>query len=261
MSSVELKMHAPGSVLGKIVAQKIEDVSKRMSETQLGEVDPSDRSFYDVLSAGKALIAEIKKRSPSKGLLRKNLDVVAIARLYDRYASAISVVTDETFFGGSLMMLAKVRAAVARPVMLKDFVISEFQIREARAYGADAVLLMCSVLEKRSLAELYAVARSLNMDALVEIRDELELDEALAAGARIIGINNRDLATLAIDPHHALRLAEKIPRGGGRVRVAESGINTREDLVRLDGAVDAVLIGSAFMQAEDVEAKLRELSW
>lgn len=260
MSGVELKMHAPGSVLGKIVAQKIEDVSRRMNETQLGELEPSDRSFYEALKPGRALIAEIKKRSPSKGLLRKNLDVVALAKLYDRHAAAISVVTDETFFGGSLMMLAKVRAAVSRPVMLKDFVLSEFQIREARAYGADAVLLMASVLGKSSLAELYAVARSLEMDALVEIRDEVELEEALAAGARIIGINNRDLATLAIDPQHAPRLAEKIPREG-HLRVAESGIATRADLLRLDGIVDAVLIGSAFMQAEDVEAKLRELSW
>jgi indole-3-glycerol phosphate synthase / phosphoribosylanthranilate isomerase len=259
MSVVSLKTHPAGSALGRIIAQKIEDVSQRMKQTTLGELEPSDRSFYEALAKGRALIAEVKKRSPSKGLLRKNLDVEAIGRIYDQHAAAISVVTDEPFFGGSLMLLAAVRARVRRPVMLKDFVISEFQIQEARAYGADAVLLMASVLDRDSLAELYGLTRSLGMDALVEVHTEAELEEVLTTEARIIGVNNRDLATLTIDPEHVFDLAPKIPRD--RLRVAESGIESRAMLDRLAGVVDAVLIGTAFMQADDVEAKIRELSW
>lgn len=259
MSALGLKAHAPDSVLGRIVAQKIIDVRARGEQTKLGKLEPSDRSFYEALAGGRALIAEVKKRSPSKGALVKDLDLDAIARAYDRHASAISVVTDEPFFGGSLSLLSNVRARVKRPVMLKDFVISEFQVREARAYGADAVLLMSSVLERDKLASLYALVRSLGMDALVEAHTEQELEEVLSTEARIIGVNNRDLRTLAIDTQHVHRLAPKIPRD--RLRVAESGIESKGALEALRGVVDAVLIGTALMQAEDIEAKIRELSW
>ncbi|MBK8012552.1 MAG: indole-3-glycerol-phosphate synthase [Deltaproteobacteria bacterium] len=258
------------SVLGRIVEAKIADVQKRATATPIEQhrvhAQRTDRSFQGALSRGDAvshrnpgLIAEIKEKSPSKGTLRPDLDPLAIAEIYGRHAQAISVVCDGPFFGGSLDRLAAVRAHVSLPVLLKDFIISEYQIYEGRCFGADAVLLMASVLEPDGLEHLVNVADALGMDALVEVHTEAEIEAVAKGPAKIVGINNRNLHTLEIDPMTFVRLAPLIPRG--RTVVAESGIRTKDDLVPLRDVADAVLIGSTLMSAPDIEAKLIELGW
>lgn len=302
MTEIKLKALDPASVLGKIVAAKIEDVARRsatadrfaLSARTLNAVTagaqtlaagaagahgrppqvedfrpglqlpPSDRSFERALreAARKpALIAEVKRRSPSRGPLREHLDVDEVARVYDAHAAVISVVTDGPFFGGTLELLADVRRRVRRPVMLKDFVVSEHQIFEARAAGADAALLMASVLEAPSIEHLLGVLRGLGMEALVEVHTEAELDAVLGqTSARVIGVNNRDLGTLAIDLDNFPRLAGRV-RERGLVTVAESGFSAPRDVERVRGLADAVLIGSTFMAAASIEAKVVELGW
>jgi indole-3-glycerol phosphate synthase/phosphoribosylanthranilate isomerase/anthranilate synthase/indole-3-glycerol phosphate synthase/phosphoribosylanthranilate isomerase len=263
----DLKTLAPGSVLEQIIRRKIEDLAEReqrFSARKMRDAPPSDRSFLDALAHAKrrpALIAEIKKRSPSQGPIREALDLQAVAEIYDRHAAAISVVTDGPFFGGDLPMLTKARRYARRPVLLKDFVVSEHQVREARGFGADAILLMASVLVPAALERFLAVARSMRMEALVEVHDESELHEVLEhTSARIVGVNNRDLRTLAIDGRNFGRMADQI-RARSLVAVSESGIETRADLEALTGKADAVLIGTTLMRAVDIGAKLGELGF
>lgn len=262
-----LKPLPADSVLGRIIARKITDVRERIrsapTSTFERTLEPSDRSILEAL-AGKrasvpALIAEVKRRSPSRGALSVSLAIDVITRFYERHASAISVVCDEPFFGGNLALLREVRSQVTRPVLLKDFIISEYQVIEGRAHGADAVLLMLSVLEPHMIERFMFIARAYRMEALVETHTEEELEAALSTSARIVGINNRDLHTLQIDPERFHRLAPRI--GGGRIAVAESGIRSRMDIERLKGIADAVLIGGALMEAPDVEARIRELGF
>ena len=261
-----LKPHDADSILGAIIAKKIEAVEAREEEKPLRDFERSvllgNHSLKQAIHGSKrspALIAEIKRRSPSKGPLRENLSIDEVAAIYDRRASAISVVTDEPFFGGSLDLLAKVKTRVRRPVLLKDFVISEYQVLEARSLGADAILLMASVLVPSALRSLHELARGLKMDALVEAHDQVEIDEALSADAQIIGINNRDLRTLKVDPDRVHRLASHVPED--RTLVAESGIEQRSDVDRLAQVADAALVGTTFMIASDIEAKMIELGW
>jgi indole-3-glycerol phosphate synthase len=256
------------TVLGKIVASKIAEVEARARLHPLDDVrrgaSRSDRPFLNALWEAKprpALIAEVKKRSPSKGVLRTEIDVAAIAEIYGRHAAAISVVTDGPFFGGELAMIAEARRTAPQPVMLKDFVVSEYQVYEARSFGADALLLMASVLEMYAIESLLDVARALGMEALVEVHTESELDQVLEqTSAQIIGVNNRDLRTLAIDTDTFIGLAPRVVRQGKLV-VAESGMTTRLDVDRVRGWAGAVLIGSTFMEAADLEAKIVELGW
>lgn len=205
-----------------------------------------------------AVIAEVKKASPSKGVIRADFDPVAIARAYEQAgASAISVLTDEQFFQGSLDYLRAVKGAVSLPVIRKDFIIDESQIFEARTAGADAVLLIVAALERDELVRLMECARGLGMDCLVEVHDEAEMETALGVGAGLIGINNRNLNTFEVSLDTTARL---LPMAAGRRLVSESGIFTREDMTLLGGmGVDAVLIGEALMRQADVGAKLREL--
>lgn len=209
------------------------------------------------------VIAEIKRRSPSRGEIRADFDPRAIARAYEAAgAAAISVLTDETFFGGSLAALRSARAATGIPVLRKDFTIDPFQIDEAAANGADAVLLIVAAFGggggSQRLVSLYRRATELGLDALVEVHEEGELDRALDLGARLIGINNRNLETFEVDLGTTERLAKRIP--SGVVLVAESGIFTPDDVARLERAgANAFLVGESLMREEDIEMALRSL--
>jgi indole-3-glycerol phosphate synthase len=205
------------------------------------------------------VIAECKRRSPSRGVLRRDYDPPAIARAYETHgAAAVSVLTEPGFFDGSLDHLAAVRAAVELPLIRKDFTVDEYQILEARAAGADAILLIVAALEPAVLRRLFESARALGLDALVEVHDERELENALAAGATLVGVNNRNLRTLRVDLEASRRLAPLIPEG--IVRVAESGIRSGRDVAALQQAgYGAFLVGEQFMAAEDPGAALDQL--
>ena len=205
------------------------------------------------------VIAEVKRRSPSRGEIRRDFDPVACATAYARGgAAAISVLTDEHYFGGHLSFLGKIRAAVDRPLLRKDFVIDSYQLDEARVAGADAVLLIVAALEQEALLALRARAAALDLDVLVEVHDEQELERALDAGVDLVGVNNRDLRTFETDLAVTERLAPRVPEGV--VLVAESGIFTNEDLSRLARAgAGAFLVGESLMREEDMERALRAL--
>jgi indole-3-glycerol phosphate synthase len=219
------------------------------------------RSFGRALrsAGGMACIAEFKRRSPSKGWLRREGDVVAVASAYEQAgATAMSVLTDTPFFGGTIEDLRAARATTRLPILRKDFVIDPYQVVEARAAGADAVLLIVAALRDQDLRELLAESELWGMDALVETHDEQEVDRALAAGARIIGINHRDLRTFQMNMDLAVTMRPKIP--ADRIVIAESGIRTVADVQRMQSAgIDGILVGEAFMQASDVGLALREL--
>jgi len=205
------------------------------------------------------VIAECKRRSPSRGVLRSDYDPVAIARSYESSgAAAISVLTEPTFFDGSLDHLSAVRTAVATPLLRKDFVVSEYQLVEARAAGADAVLLIVAALHQDELVRLLGAARSLGLDALVEVHDDGELMRAIDAGADLVGVNNRNLRTLAVDVEASERLIANMP--SHVVAVSESGLKTSADLIRLRRlGYRAFLIGERFMTAPDPGALLADL--
>lgn len=219
------------------------------------------RGFREALRSGPAprVVAEVKRRSPSKGEIRADFDAVACAKGYaDAEAAALSVLTDERFFGGRLDDLRAIRAAVSLPLLRKDFIVDPYQIDEACVAGADAVLLIVAALAPEDLAELFAHARARGLDALVEVHDEKELGAALAAGADLVGVNNRDLRTFDVDLATTERLAAIVP--GEVVLVAESGIHEPEDIERLERAgAHAVLVGESLMRQPDVGAALRRL--
>ncbi len=205
------------------------------------------------------VIAECKRRSPSKGVLAADYDPVAIARAYEQGgAAAISVLTEPTFFDGSLEHLTAIRQAVGLPLLRKDFIVDEYQVFEARAAGADAILLIVAALEPSLLDALQRRAWDLGLAALVEVHDDAELERAGQAGARLIGVNNRNLRTLQVDVSASHRLAQKMPRGA--VAISESGLRTRDDLDRLaaDG-YRAFLIGERFMTDPDPARAIGEL--
>jgi indole-3-glycerol phosphate synthase len=222
--------------------------------------DPA-RGFRAALMAqpGVAVIAEIKRASPSKGPLAPDLDPAALARAYqDGGAAALSVLTDEEFFRGSPADLTAARAAAALPVLRKDFTVTAADVLDARCMGADAVLLIAAALSPEELTEFMALAGSVGLDALVEVHDEAEAERALIAGAAMIGVNQRDLFTFDVDTTRALRVAATLP--AGVVRVAESGIRDGEDVRRLGAAgFDAVLVGEALVTSPDPGAALRQL--
>lgn len=211
-------------------------------------------------ASGVAVIAEVKRRSPSKGLIREDFDPVWIARCYaEAGATCISVLTDEKYFGGSLADLEAVRAAVDRPLLRKDFVVDRAQIDEARLAGADAVLLIVAALDDAALADLDAHARGLGLDVLVEVHDLAELDRARAIGADLIGVNNRDLKTFEVDLATTERVAEKLD-DEGVVLVAESGIRDAADVARLERAGAAgFLVGESLMRQADPGRALEAL--
>jgi len=250
-------------------AKRLEVEAKKRAGRAIGGHQPAPDSRFQardfvssVRRAGEDLprvIAEVKRASPSRGVIREDFDPVSIARAYESAgASALSVLTDERFFQGHIDHLRACRNAVRLPVLRKDFVIDPYQIHEARAAGADAVLLIAALLDTDALREFRREAEGLGMAALVEAHDERELESALESGAHIVGINNRDLQTFQVDVETTFRLVSMIPRE--RIIVSESGIGTRDDLKRLaDAGVDAALIGETLLSAPDPGAKLREL--
>jgi len=219
------------------------------------------RSFRETISTGGHinLIAEIKKNSPSrKKSFFKNLDIPYLTKEYaENNAKAISVLTDKRFFGGDISHINIVRNLVNLPVLRKDFIIDEYQIYESRYFGADAVLLIARILNKDELKSFMYLAKRIGMDTVVEVHSEEDLEKASSSDAKIIGINNRDLDTFKVDLDTTFRLAPKLPKE--IVKIRESGIRTNEDTLRLRKlGVDAVLIGSSFLEAKDIGRKIRE---
>jgi len=237
------------------------EVSQADLESRLAE-RKEDRPFNEALvRPGLSLIAEFKRRSPSAGALAADsIDIAAQVAAYERGgAAALSVLTDEPHFGGSLADLRAARAACELPIIRKDFVVDPYQLYEAAVNGADAVLLIAAALSDGNLRALHQEARSIDLDCVVEVHDAEELERALEAGAEVIGINNRNLDDMSVDLGTTLELMPDVP--AGKTVVAESGISGREELEELERrGVDAVLIGGALMSAPDPEAKVRELT-
>jgi indole-3-glycerol phosphate synthase len=241
-------------------------VAQRKKSTPLSTLEaatkgmPPTRDFRRALAGGAcAIIAEVKRRSPSRGVIREDFDPVRIAREYERYgAAAVSVLTDETFFGGSDADLTAVKGAILLPVLRKEFIIDPWQIHESRAIGADALLLITAILGKNRLREYHDLAASLGLASLVEVHDRRELETAIGIGAEIIGINNRDLRTFTTDIGTSLALAPLVP--ANRIVVSESGFGSRAEIeILLKSGVRAFLIGEALVAASDRRTKFEEL--
>jgi indole-3-glycerol phosphate synthase len=245
----------------RITAVRRERESCAALERRAAQASPAGHRFEHALGAqGRVnVIAECKRRSPSKGVLMTEYDPPAIAAKYERGgAAAISVLTEPTFFDGSLEHLRAVRAAVSLPLLRKDFIVDEYQLLEARAAGADAILLIVAALDQAALARLQARAADMGLAALVEVHDENELVRAVDAGARVVGVNNRNLRTLQVDVDASYRLAARIPRDV--VAVSESGLQSGDDLERLSSAgYRAFLIGERFMTDPDPVAAIQAL--
>ncbi|MBY0522153.1 MAG: indole-3-glycerol phosphate synthase TrpC [Gemmataceae bacterium] len=255
------------TILDTIVASKqleVEQARARVSEAELERrlADaPPLRDFRAALETRGEIqvIAEVKKASPSAGVIRADFDPIAIARTYEAHGAAcISVLTDAPYFQGSLEYLKAIRAVVRPPLLRKDFILHRYQLLEARLAGADAVLFIAEILDDAKLKRLLRQARELGMEALVEIHDAENLSRVIAAGARLVGINNRDLRTFVTRLEHTLELLPRVPRECSVV--SESGIRTRADVVRLqDAGVRAVLVGETLMASPDIGARLDEL--
>jgi indole-3-glycerol phosphate synthase len=255
-----VRLKTPPGVLGEIVDRTRRDVVARLHNA-LPQREGSVRDFAHALreSGSTALIAEFKPKSPSRGTLTSPDQIESYASLYSPYAAAMSVLTDAPYFGGSPGLLQRARAHFPGPILRKDFIVSPFQIEEAHAWGADAILLMASLLPLQSLELLLASARDAGMSALVEVHNQTELEEAVEAGARVIGVNSRDLHTLEIDLCAARALAERVPTH--KITVAESGLRTRADIASLPGNVDAVLIGTALVTAPDPRQAILDMGF
>jgi indole-3-glycerol phosphate synthase len=257
-------------ILQRILARKAGEIAERSARVPLDELHtrcadaPAPRGFVDALrtkiGAGHAaVIAEVKKASPSQGVIRTNFDPAAIARSYEAGGAAcLSVLTDIDFFQGADAYLREARDTCALPVLRKDFTIDAYQVYEARVLGADCILLIVAALGDAVLAELSALAHRLGMDVLIEAHDAQELERALATPARLIGINNRNLRTFQTSLDTTLSLRERVP--ADRLLVTESGIHSRADVQRMRAAnINAFLVGEAFMRAENPGMELRRL--
>jgi indole-3-glycerol phosphate synthase len=255
------------STLDQLVAAARQDVERRRAEVPVATLEGQlsqrerDRPFNEALvRPGLSLIAEFKRRSPSAGEIRPGATVEEIAAAYERGgAAALSVLTDERHFGGSLADLRAAREASDLPILRKDFVVDSYQLYEAAVSGADAVLLIVAALDDEDLFRLHEQARALDLDCVVEVHDEADLERALAVDCDVIGINNRDLRDLSLDLTRTTELMADVP--AGKTVVAESGYGTREQLEELERiGVDAVLVGEALMRAPDPEAMIREIT-
>ena len=255
------------TILNDINKYKIIEVAESKRRTPLDTLKeripkiPAAKSFSAALRSGAniRIIAEIKKASPSLGVIRKDFHPVEIARIYEAGgAAAISVLTDENFFQGSLSYLTEVKKAVGLPTLRKDFIIDPYQIYEARAAGADAILLIAAMLSGYEIQDYLALSGEMGMECLVEVHSEEELKKVLQTNAHIIGVNNRNLATFITDMTTTLRLRQMIP--DDKIVVSESGIKTRGDVEKLlKAGVGAILVGETLMKSQDISAKLREL--
>ena len=254
-------------ILDEIIAYKKKELAETKRRVPLADIksraaDAGPTRGFGIALAGCEeirLIAEVKKASPSKGLIREDFDPVKIAQSYEASgASCISVLTEQKFFQGRLEYLDAIRKAVTVPLLRKDFIIDPYQIIEARAAGADAVLLIAACLERQQLEDFIGIARQLHLDVLVESHTYKELDKSLLAGTVLVGINNRDLGTFTVDLQTTIDLMKDIP--GDRTVVSESGIRTREDVLKLQrSGVDAILVGESLMREKDIEKKVKEL--
>lgn len=258
-------------ILDKILKTKVEDVAaakarEPLAELQrrVGDLEDQPRGFAEALrimaeSGGTALIAEVKKGSPSKGIIRADFDPIEIAESYQQGgATCLSVLTDEQFFFGHLRFLGLIREQVSLPLLRKDFIIDPYQVVQARVAGADAILLIAAALDNEKLRELAELARELQLDTLLEVHDEEELERALKLPVDLIGINNRNLQTFITDLAITEQLASRIPPE--QLAVAESGINSRADIERLQRAgAGAFLVGESLMRETDIAAKLKTL--
>lgn len=243
------------------VAQRKRTIPIAQLETQLAGLRHEGKPFSEALvRPGVSVIAEHKRRSPSAGEIRAGSSVADIARAYERGgAAAMSVLTEQEHFGGSLDDLVSARAATDLPILAKTFHIDPYQLYESAAHGADAILIVVASVNDEDLALLYEEALALDLDALVEVHDERELERALMIDVDVLGINNRDLASFEVDVETTFELLADVP--AGKTVVSESGISTVEQITRLEEAgVDAVLIGEAMMRAEDVESACRKLA-
>jgi indole-3-glycerol phosphate synthase/phosphoribosylanthranilate isomerase len=250
------------TILGQIIDDKIEWVKNRKLEQPLiqfkDQLVDSDRHFYDALDQQESVfILECKKASPSKGLIRTEFDLDLIANVYKNHASAISVLADEKYFQGSFDYITKVRDIVTQPVICKDFIVDTYQIYLARHYKADAILLMLSVLDDDAYQAYRDTAHSLNMGVLTEISNEEERLRAVALGAKVIGINNRNLRDMSIDLNRTKALAEKIP--ADRIVISESGIYNHSQVVELSKYANGFLVGSSIMSQDDIDLACRKL--
>lgn len=255
-----------GEILDEIMAYHREQLPKIMRDVPLADVRafarvvPPARDFYAALKKpGMSLIAECKKASPSKGLMVRDYDPVRLARLYEQAgARAISVLTDGRHFQGALAHLRDVKEAVGVPVLRKDFVFDPYQVYEARAAGADGILLIAAVLAEGEMGDLLALTHELGMNALIEVHSVGELERVLRLEPRVVGVNNRNLQTFEVDFANTARLRGMIP--AGTIVVGESGLKTRADMLHMTKiGVDAVLVGESLVRSKDVKGKIREL--
>lgn len=256
------------SILNTIVEKKKERLFLSKNKTPLSELKSiikdigKTRDFQKAIkrdSDNIKLIAEIKKASPSKGIIRKDFDHLAIARIYEKKSvHAVSVLTEEDFFKGSLQFIPEVKQVLTKPILRKDFIFNEYQIFETRANRADAILLIAAILEKNQAAEYLHLSKELGLSVLFEIHNFEELEMALFIKCDIIGINNRDLKTLKVDIQTTFDIKREIP--SDKIVVSESGIKTIEDVNKLrEAGIDAMLIGTSFMEANDIGKKIDEL--
>ncbi|MEE9365373.1 MAG: indole-3-glycerol phosphate synthase TrpC [Dehalococcoidales bacterium] len=253
-------------MLVKIVADKKEELEQRKKAVPVSELESRIAQRAGTLDFANALkeedvsiIAEVKRASPSRGVLCHDFNPVALARTYaDNAAAAISVLTESKYFQGNLDHLSEIREEVNIPLLRKDFIFDPYQVYESRAYGADALLLIAAILEGEQLDELLTLSHELGLSCLVEVHNESEVNRALRSGARIIGINNRDLKTFQVDIGTTQRLRPLIPED--TVVVSESGISSRRDIDYLSSwGIDAALVGEALLTSDDIAAKMREL--
>ncbi|MDP5253547.1 MULTISPECIES: bifunctional indole-3-glycerol-phosphate synthase TrpC/phosphoribosylanthranilate isomerase TrpF [unclassified Vibrio] len=262
---VSLQESQMAQVLVKIVNDKKQWVAARKVSQPLSEfqsqVQPSDRDFYQALThSNSVFILECKKASPSKGLIRENFDLDAIAKVYHHHANAISVLTDEKYFQGQFDYINQVRRQVSQPVLCKDFMLDEYQVWLARHYQADAILLMLSVLDDEQYQQLADLAHQLNMGVLTEVSDEEELERAVALGAKVIGINNRNLRDLSTDLERTKTLAPQIrAKAPQAIVISESGIYTHQQVRELCTFADGFLIGSSLMAEQNLELAVRQV--
>ncbi len=255
------------TILDKIASTKRSEIER--AKTALPEIElrarvadaPPVRNFFVPLAAGPPikLIAEVKKASPSAGVIRNDFDPVQIAMIYEQHgASSVSVLTDESYFQGSLDYLRAIRSSVSLPILRKDFVLDTYQVFEARAAGADAVLLIAECLDDCNLRKLFNAICELGMTPLVELYEPENLDRVFNAGATLIGINNRNLHTFEVDLEHTIRMRQRVP--DECVLVGESGIKTHADVEQLQAAgVDAILVGESLMREADIGAAVDRL--
>ena len=254
-------------ILDEIIANKKQELAETKRQVPFSDIKSKAFGAEPTRGFGKALssagdirlIAEVKKASPSQGVIREDFEPVTIAQTYEESgASCLSVLTDNKFFQGNLGYLARIRQAINLPLLRKDFIIDEYQIHEARAAGADAILLIAACMEKQQIEDYLGIAKQLGLDVLVESHTYKELDASLRAGATLVGINNRDLTTFSVSLQTTLDLINDIP--DDRTVVSESGIKTRDDVVKLHLAgVDAILVGESLMREKNIERKVKEL--